>query len=272
MGAPLSSETLQTSYRVKITKRGSRGGVKTLKLASKMWIPLCFLLIHFLAKNGCFASSGGCYNPQNNGEDYRGTKSVTLSGKTCQKWAKQKPHAHEYPPKDYPELEENYCRNPYGGAEGGPWCYTTESDIRWEYCLTPCTGTGLTEVKFEGGSANATNELNQACSAEKAFILGATNADDAWHNGKEILTSIVWYEFQIKIVPGRVSFRGREKMARASYLRRSSGNLWAPMTKPATDSVVGPCFVKISPGPPIPTRVGPSIATWMRKSPPNFAA
>merc|ERR1711917_73156 len=97
-----------------------------------------------------------------------------------------------YPPEDYPELEENYCRNPYGGAEGGPWCYTTDKSERWEYCLKPCTGTGLTEVKFEGGSANA-------------------NADDAWHNGKEILTSIVWYEFQIKIVPGRVSFRGREK-------------------------------------------------------------
>jgi len=175
-----------------------------------MWIPLCFLLIHFLAKNGCFASTGGCYNPQTYGEDYRGTKSVTLSGNTCQKWAKQKPHTHEYPPEDYPELEENYCRNP-SGSEGGPWCYTTESDIRWEYCLTPCTGTGLTEVKFEGGSANATNEHNQAFSAEKAFILGAANADDAWHNGKEILTSIVWYEFQIKIVPGRVSFRGREK-------------------------------------------------------------
>merc|ERR1712168_464445 len=204
MGAPLSSETLQTSYRVKITKRGSRGGVKTLKLASKMWIPLCFLLIHFLAKNGCFASSGGCYNPQTYGEDYRGTKSVTLSGKTCQKWAKQKPHTHEYPPKDYPELEENYCRNPYGDAEGGPWCYTTESDIRWEYCLKPCTGTGLTEVVFEGGSANATSEQKPHWLAEKAFILGHSKA---WYNNKEILPSIVWYEFLIKIVPGRVSFR-----------------------------------------------------------------
>jgi len=61
-------------------------------------------------------------------------------------------------------------------------------------------------VVFEGGSANATKELKPHWLAEKAFILGDSRA---WHNGREILTSIVWYEFQEghKFTPGRVSFR-----------------------------------------------------------------
>lgn len=37
-------------------------------------------------------------------------------------------------------LEENYCRNPDG--EKKPWCYTTNSSVRWEYCtIPPCDRT-----------------------------------------------------------------------------------------------------------------------------------
>lgn len=32
-------------------------------------------------------------------------------------------------------LEENYCRNPDG--ESAPWCYTTNSEVRWEHCSIP---------------------------------------------------------------------------------------------------------------------------------------
>ncbi|XP_052025692.1 plasminogen [Apodemus sylvaticus] len=71
------------------------------------------------------------------GENYRGTVSVTVSGKTCQRWSEQTPHRHNRTPENFPckNLEENYCRNPDG--ETAPWCYTTDSLTRWEYCEIP---------------------------------------------------------------------------------------------------------------------------------------
>ncbi|XP_063299407.1 plasminogen [Pelobates fuscus] len=71
------------------------------------------------------------------GESYRGNIAVTVSGKTCQSWSSQAPHKHSRTPENYPckNLERNYCRNPDG--ETLPWCYTTDSDSRWEYCEIP---------------------------------------------------------------------------------------------------------------------------------------
>ena len=33
----------------------------------------------------------------------------------------------------FPELTKNYCRNPT--LSGTIWCYTTNEDARWEFCL-----------------------------------------------------------------------------------------------------------------------------------------
>ncbi|XP_076153397.1 C-reactive protein-like [Alosa pseudoharengus] len=73
----------------------------------------------------CFTGSGSAY---------RGTVNMTVSGKACQMWSVQSPHKHDRTPENYPSkgLEGNYCRNPDG--EGSPWCYTTYSNSRWEYC------------------------------------------------------------------------------------------------------------------------------------------
>ncbi|XP_036914939.1 plasminogen [Sturnira hondurensis] len=71
------------------------------------------------------------------GENYRGTVAVTASGHTCQHWSQQTPHKHNRTPENFPckNLEENYCRNPDG--EVAPWCYTTNSEVRWERCHIP---------------------------------------------------------------------------------------------------------------------------------------
>ncbi|XP_056619762.1 plasminogen-like [Triplophysa dalaica] len=71
------------------------------------------------------------------GSSYRGTVSVTKSGKTCQSWASQTPHKHDITPDNYPckGLKENYCRNP--DNDRMPWCFTTDPKTRWEHCNVP---------------------------------------------------------------------------------------------------------------------------------------
>ena len=62
-----------------------------------------------------------CY--VDNGEDYRGTVSMSVSGRTCQPWHSSFNHnfgAHV-------ELVggHNYCRNPSGNDQKSqPWCFT----------------------------------------------------------------------------------------------------------------------------------------------------
>ncbi|XP_077590689.1 plasminogen isoform X2 [Stigmatopora nigra] len=75
------------------------------------------------------------------GKDYRGTKSRTKSGKTCQRWGEKSPHRPNMTPESHPkaDLLSNFCRNPDEDA-GGPWCYTTDPDTRWEHCnIQSCT-------------------------------------------------------------------------------------------------------------------------------------
>jgi len=73
-----------------------------------------------------------CYD--GTGESYTGTLNVTITGKACISWASNR-YLH---PLTYPDLKENYCRNPqsYGDM---PWCYTDMETRQWEYCnVTKC--------------------------------------------------------------------------------------------------------------------------------------
>ncbi|KAK6620369.1 hypothetical protein RUM44_006770 [Polyplax serrata] len=72
------------------------------------------------------------------GRYYQGTINHTQYGLPCQRWDSQEPHTHFRPPNVFPEIEnaENYCRNA-GGEEPMPWCYTTNSSIRWQHCNIP---------------------------------------------------------------------------------------------------------------------------------------
>nr|XP_014344832.1 PREDICTED: plasminogen-like isoform X1 [Latimeria chalumnae] len=79
-----------------------------------------------------------------NGDTYRGTVAVTVSGKECQRWDAQSPHRHNRKPENYfcKGLDNNFCRNPDGAT--GPWCYTTDPKTRWEYCKIPSCDSDLT--------------------------------------------------------------------------------------------------------------------------------
>ena len=93
--------------------------------------------------------------------DYRGTIATTVSGKTCQRWDSQSPHSHSNSPSDRPlsGLEENYCRNPDG--EDTAWCYTTDSNTRWEACDVPtCTIGGIETLEDVSCSDSSSFEAN----------------------------------------------------------------------------------------------------------------
>nr|XP_054761277.1 apolipoprotein(a)-like [Lytechinus pictus] len=62
------------------------------------------------------------------GLNYTGTLSQTLYGRTCQNWSLDSPHDHSYNHVG----DHNYCRNPDHIATA--WCYTTDVNVRWEYC------------------------------------------------------------------------------------------------------------------------------------------
>ncbi|KAJ1155251.1 hypothetical protein NDU88_007986 [Pleurodeles waltl] len=70
-----------------------------------------------------------------NGVEYRGTQSKTAKGVTCQQWSSTKPHMPNITPEKFPNagLESNFCRNPDSDAKG-PWCYTTDPTLRFDYC------------------------------------------------------------------------------------------------------------------------------------------
>ena len=91
-----------------------------------------------------FISTECLLSPQ--GHEYLGHQSVTISNRTCQVWRAQVPHTHTFSKSsNYPDntLRDaaNYCRDPDSDVHvGGPWCYTTDPDVRWEYCSIPlCT-------------------------------------------------------------------------------------------------------------------------------------
>ncbi|XP_029019568.1 hepatocyte growth factor a isoform X2 [Betta splendens] len=71
-------------------------------------------------------------------DNYRGRRSWTRSNITCQAWSDNNINEHTFDPDRYPtqDLRENFCRNP-NNDPGGPWCYTTDPNVRAEECGIP---------------------------------------------------------------------------------------------------------------------------------------
>lgn len=84
------------------------------------------------------------------GHQYLGINTTTQSGRTCQYWDSQSPHAHNFTDSDFPDHElldaSNKCRNPRSARPLGPWCYTSDPEPEWEYCSIPlCDESSTTE-------------------------------------------------------------------------------------------------------------------------------
>ncbi|XP_067649116.1 apolipoprotein(a)-like [Haliotis asinina] len=88
----------------------------------------------------------GCWTSHAERVLYAGTQSTTITGKVCQRWDSQAPHAHSVkkdvlfsiPGFDAPQTitgSANYCRDP--DKSGFLWCYTTNRNSRWERCDVP---------------------------------------------------------------------------------------------------------------------------------------
>ncbi len=75
------------------------------------------------------------------GRFYQGKVNTTKDGLTCQTWFTHSPHKETTPEGVFPEMNgaRNFCRNP-GGTEPGPWCYTTDPAVRWQFCDIPGCG------------------------------------------------------------------------------------------------------------------------------------
>ena len=89
---------------------------------------------------GTVNKTGSCAS--GNGQGYRGTVSVTQTGLPCQQWSVQAPQKHIITPTTYADDLDGssvFCRNPRGLGER-PWCYTTDTNKRWEYCNVPQCG------------------------------------------------------------------------------------------------------------------------------------
>uniref|UniRef100_A0A8D0G9G9 Macrophage stimulating 1 n=1 Tax=Sphenodon punctatus TaxID=8508 RepID=A0A8D0G9G9_SPHPU len=108
--------------------------------------PWCFTTLPRMRVAFCFqikrctdeVAVEDCYH--GNGEQYQGRVSKTRKGVTCQKWSEQSPHKPQIFPATFltAHLEQNYCRNPDNDSHG-PWCYTMDPSIQFDYCaIKPC--------------------------------------------------------------------------------------------------------------------------------------
>ncbi|KAK7130138.1 hypothetical protein R3I93_019693 [Phoxinus phoxinus] len=72
------------------------------------------------------------------GVNYKGRRSFTKTGITCQSWNMSIPHEHNFKPARHKrfDLRQNFCRNP-DNDPSGPWCFTELTETRHQACGLP---------------------------------------------------------------------------------------------------------------------------------------
>ncbi|XP_029472620.1 hepatocyte growth factor isoform X2 [Rhinatrema bivittatum] len=117
-----------------------------------------------------------CY--YGNGNSYKGNVATTRFKLTCAMWDKNmedlKRHTFRNP--DQSILENNYCRNPDNDIHG-PWCYTENPMIPWDYCaISQC------EDDTTPTAANIDDSVHSCASSKHLRVV----------NGIPTQTSEVW--------------------------------------------------------------------------------
>ncbi|NWZ61787.1 THRB protein, partial [Acrocephalus arundinaceus] len=105
------------------------------------------------------------------GQNYRGKISHTKSGIECQVWTSKYPHIPKFNATIYPNLIENYCRNPDNHSEG-PWCYTRDPTVEREACPIPVCGEDRTTVPFTPPAVEPAP--TEPCEPEKGMLYTGT--------------------------------------------------------------------------------------------------
>ena len=88
----------------------------------------------------------------------------TQSGRTCQRWDRNQPHVPNFQP--IVNLH-NFCSKPDGDNQH--WCYTTDPDVRWEYCHPKCEVLTTTST-----STTATTTTRTTTTTPKPYPIGST--------------------------------------------------------------------------------------------------
>lgn len=82
---------------------------------------------------------------------------MTRAGITCQHWSHQWPNEHVKTHTNFPNSGlggHNHCRNPDGMER--PWCYTVDTDLRWDYCIVPPAAAQCSEAPPKQTPPNVT--------------------------------------------------------------------------------------------------------------------
>lgn len=74
-----------------------------------------------------------CFVWSTNGPQYKGKNTCTDTGRICQRWDSDYPHRRNmsFVPPVAKYRSNNYC---FGTKGRKPWCYTTDPQVRWEFC------------------------------------------------------------------------------------------------------------------------------------------
>merc|ERR1712121_153850 len=114
-------------------------------------------------------------------EEYQGFRAVTASGRKCQQWSADAPHKHSYHMRcDFADGRtqkdvKNFCRTAVWETSYEPWCFTSDSKKRWEYC-------GIRKCGCPYGYSGAGCQTKINAVPKRCFMTGWINSWDAYMN------------------------------------------------------------------------------------------